>query len=263
MDEARSWRLGVVSYLNARPLCAALEAHPKIELAYDVPARLPALLDNGIVDAALVPVVDLFDERRSWQIVSDACIASDGETLTVRVFSRVPAESICRLYVDGDSHSSVVLARIIWEESYGRTLEVVALSGGEYPSDADAILLIGDKVVSSAPRGYKHQIDLGSAWKSLTAFPFVFAVWASQQGVNVAGLARLLCEARDRGAAEARVIAEQDGPRMGWPAATARHYLTACIRFTLGPRQRAGLERFSTLAKEYGFVSDPRELTYA
>ena len=113
------WRLGVVSYLNAKPLIAGLDRDPDVQLVYEVPARLALLLDEGAVDAALVPVIDLVQEERAWRIVSDACIGCDGETLTVRVFSRVAAESITRLHVDGDSHTSVALATIIWRELYG------------------------------------------------------------------------------------------------------------------------------------------------
>lgn len=87
-DRQPKWRLGVVSFLNSKPLIEGLEADRNVELVYDVPARLPAMLDDGTVDVALVPVIDLVKPHRAWQIVSDACIGCDGETLTVRVFSR-------------------------------------------------------------------------------------------------------------------------------------------------------------------------------
>ena len=170
------WRLGVVSFLNAKPLIAGLDGDPDVELIYDVPARLPLLLDKGVIDAALVPVIDLVLKDRSWRIVSDACIGCDGETLTVRVFSRTAADSIVKLHVDGDSHTSVALAKIIWRELYGTSLEIVPYVGSETSEDCEAILLIGDKVVNRRPVGYEIETDLGSAWKSLTSFPFVFAV---------------------------------------------------------------------------------------
>lgn len=42
-----TWRLGVVSYLNARPLTAGLEADPDLELMFDVPARSALRLEAG------------------------------------------------------------------------------------------------------------------------------------------------------------------------------------------------------------------------
>ena len=79
-------RLGVVSYLNSRPLYDALSDQPQIALEPDVPSRLVDGLLNDSVDAALLPVVDYFRSRDVLEPLSDACIACDGETMTVRVF---------------------------------------------------------------------------------------------------------------------------------------------------------------------------------
>ncbi len=258
------WRIGVVSYLNARPLVEGLDAEEDIELIYDVPARLPELLEKRAVDAALVPVIDLVCRDEAWRIISDACIACDGETLTVRVFSRVPPQAIRKLHVDGDSRTSVVLAQIIWQEHYGRRLELVPFEGMETVDQCEAVLLIGDKVVQNRLIDYEIQTDLGSAWKSLTSLPFVFAVWAApreSQG-DVAVLGQRLTQARDRGVASAELIAADFGPGLGWPVALAKRYLTRRIKFTLGPRQRLGLARFLELAKRHELVPAHREMTF-
>ena len=257
------WRLGVVSYLNAKPLIQGLDADSSIEQIFDVPARLPSLLDRGEVDAALVPVVDLFRHGREWQIVSDACLGCDGETLTVRVFSRVRPESVRRLHVDHDSHTSVVLARIIWQELYGQQLDVVPLVESK-PADAyEAILLIGDKVVNNSLIEHDIETDLGSAWKSLTSLPFVFAVWAAQRRLDVTELSAKLSRARDAGLESAALIAEDFGPGLGWPVTLAKRYLTARMRFTLGPRQRAGMAKFFEFARRHHLADANRELVFA
>ena len=77
-------RLGVVSFLNSRPLIAGLAGDPRVELLYDVPARLPDWLYDGKVDAALIPIVDVLRSGGRCRVISDACIACDGETMTVR-----------------------------------------------------------------------------------------------------------------------------------------------------------------------------------
>ena len=77
------WRLGAVSFLNAKPLIAGLDADPQIELIYEVPARLPAMLERGTVDVALVPVVDLFQEGRAWQIAAAALNSGVGAYFTI------------------------------------------------------------------------------------------------------------------------------------------------------------------------------------
>lgn len=262
-DSERRWRLGVVSYLNAKPLIEGLDADNDIELTFAVPAQLPSLLDAGVVDAALVPVIDLIHRGRAWRIVSNACIGCDGETLTVRVFSRVPPESIHKLHADGDSHTSVALARIIWKELYGHRLEVVPFLGTETVGKSDGILLIGDKVVGNTLAEYDVETDLGSAWKSLTALPFVFAVWASQRESDVTLLALKLSRARDAGVESAPSIAEVHGPGLGWPVALAKRYLTTRLRFMLGPRERLGMDRFLELARCNDLVDAGEEPVFA
>lgn len=257
------WRLGVVSYLNAKPLIVGLDHDPGVEMAFDVPARLPAMLDQRDVDVALVPVVDLFAPGRNWSIISNACIACNGETLTVRVFSRGPAEKIRRLHVDGDSHTSVVLARVIWKEMYGVDLDVLPWHGREKDPDCEAVLLIGDKVVSHSLVDLDQETDLGSAWKSLTSLPFVFAVWAAPADLDTGDLADRLAQARDAGVRSAELIAEDFGPGQGFPVAIAKRYLTARLKFTMTERYRDGLRRFMELALKHGLIAPQRELTFA
>ena len=258
----RTWRLGVVSFLNAKPLIEGLDADKSIELTHDVPSRLPALLDAGAVDVALVPVIDLVQRDRGWRIVSDACIGCDGETLTVRVFSRVPAESIRRLHVDGDSHTSVALASIIWRELFDVSLEVVGYRGDETVEECEAVLLIGDKVVNNKLTDYEIETDLGSAWKSLTGLPFVFAVWAGPAELDASELAPRLSRARDRGVRSAEMIAADFGPGLNWPVTLAQRYLTKRLKFTLGDRQRQGMEKFLELAKRNDLVDAAQDLAF-
>ncbi len=253
----------MVSFLNARPLIAGMDRAADIELVFDVPARLPALVDEDRVDAALVPVVDLVRGDRSWKIISDACIGSDGETLTVRVFSRVPAADVRVLRVDCDSHTSVILAAILWRELYGVSLDMVTFTEDVAGGDCEAVLLIGDKVVSHRLRGYPFETDLGAAWKSLTDLPFVFAVWATRQAELHDGLAERLSRARDEGVGIADSLAATFGPEKGWPVELARQYLSERMKYTLGERQRAGMVRFIELAKAADLIVPGRELIFA
>lgn len=257
------WRLGVVSYLNAKPLIAGLETDPTIELIHEVPARLPALLEEDVVDAALVPVIDLVQPGRCWRIISDACIGCDGETLTVRVFSRVRPEGIRRLHVDGDSHTSIALAKIIWREVYGCSLDIVPFNGNGTGESCEAVLLIGDKVVNHQLIDHDIETDLGSAWKALTSLPFVFAVWAASDRAELTGLGDRLSRARDAGLASAPMIAADYGPGMGWPVALATRYLTTRLKYNLGPRERLGMARFLELAKKHSIVPASPEWMFA
>jgi len=250
--------LGVVSFLNSRPLIEGLATDPTVTLHPDVPARLPALLKSGVADAALVPVIDVLRSENRWQVVSDACIGCDGETMTVRVFAQRPPDRVDTLWIDRDSHTSVALATVIWRELFGRTVTLRVFDPLADPLAArDAVLLIGDKVVDPRRAGFAYEVDLGGAWRQHTGLPFVFALWAARPGTAPARydeIAGKLATARDRGVARAAEIARVDGPQHGWPVDLAERYLTRCLRFTLDARMIAGAERFARSCAELELI---------
>jgi chorismate dehydratase len=248
-------RLGVVSFLNSRPLIEGLRDEPGVKLEFAVPAGLAEMLHAGRVDAALVPVIDIARAGDSWKRVSDAGIGSDGDTLTVRVFSRVPPDEMTTLHADMDSHTSVILARLLWKGFHRRPLSVVPLKGAAGLDQCEAVLLIGDKVVNADTAGFRYQVDLGGAWKAWTGLPFVFAAWAAPADCDTTRLARLLSQARDRGVARAAELAAEQGPALGWPVDLARDYLTRHIKYTITPAAEAGMAKFLELARLEGLIS--------
>jgi chorismate dehydratase len=246
-------RLGVVSFLNARPLTAGLESAGDCELVHDVPSRLGELLDARRVDAASVPIVDYLRRRDDWRIVSDACIASDGPTLTVRVFARRPPERIDVLFADADSHTSIMLAQLIWLERFGRRIEIRPLTAAAR-AGAEAILLIGDKVVGVDASEFDFDLDLGQAWKDLTGLPMVFALWAARRDRPADDLAERLNAARDAGVAQAASIARSGAAAHGWPPALAACYLTRILEYRMTDRHLEGIERFHAFARRHGLL---------
>lgn len=245
--------LGAVSFLNAKPLVAGLQDDPRVRLEYGVPSVLFDWLVGDRVRAALVPVVDLVADP-PVRCVSDACIASDGETLTVRVFSRVPPSQVRRLQVDGDSHTSVILARVMWQELFGHVPLTTPLRGVMPSVAEDGVLLIGDKVVAQRPRGFAFEVDLGAAWRELTGLPFVYAVWAMQANGHVGELPELLAASRDVGVERAAQIAEREAAAADWPVEIARRYLTEYMDYRLTDRHREGMELFFRKAAEQGLL---------
>jgi len=243
-------RAGVVSFLNSRPLLDGLDRLPGWRLTPAVPSALADQLRRGEIDVALLPVVDYRANRDIWEPISDGCIGCDGETMTVRVFSKAPPDRIRRLEADPDSHTSVILAQVVWRELFGQRLAIVARGArsDEFRDDQDAILLIGDKVVTDRPRGFGFEVDLGAAWKHWTGLPMVFATWVCPRGrwndAERRDVAAALSAARDRGVARAADIAARDAAPHGWPVELARHYLETTLRFKLDDRMQAGLRRF-------------------
>src|SRR5205085_822361 len=114
-----------------------------LKLLLEVPAKLIDLLRENRADVALLPVID-YQRMDGLCIVPTGGIGSDGETLTVRIFSRTPIEQIQTLACDNESHTSVALAKIVLAEQFAIRPELIELSATRSNS---AQLLIGDKVV--------------------------------------------------------------------------------------------------------------------
>ena len=102
----------------------------------------------GRFDVALIPSIEFFQDS-GYRIVSDACIGCRGPVLSVKLFCRIPAKTIERLALDEGSRTSVALARILLKQRYGiePRLEPLPIGAGIDDTDADAVLLIGDRAI--------------------------------------------------------------------------------------------------------------------
>ncbi|MEA2708085.1 MAG: chorismate dehydratase [Phycisphaerales bacterium] len=254
------FRIASVSFLNARPLIHGLERDPRVRLLLDVPSRLLDLLRTGQADVALLPVID-YERLDGLTIIPAGGIGSDGATLTVRIFSRVPIEQIKSLACDPDSHTSVALARIILARRHNLRPEFTDLSRASDGDPTQARLLIGDKVVCEEPRGFPHQLDLGAEWKLLTGLPFVFATWMARAGAGELPLLHnLLALAKDRGLADVGDIIRAYAEPRGWPSALARDYLTKHLRYHVGARELEAMRTFHRFAAEEKIIPAARGL---
>lgn len=252
-------KIGCVSYLNARPLIHNLENNPDIDLQLAVPAQLLDGMRSHRYDVALLPVID-YQRLPGARIVPSGGIGCDGPTLTVRIFSCIPIEKITTLACDTESHTSVALARIILAEQYGIIPRLTDLS--ENANDAEATLLIGDKVVSHQHPAMTHQLDLGAAWKDLTHMPFVFAVWITRLGVDLRNLPERLNQARIQGLSDLPNIIATHAVTRGWPANLAMQYLSKNLKFEIAKPQLNAIRRFHELAAKYKIIPTPRPLEF-
>lgn len=258
--------VGCVSFLNSKPLIDGFETlGGRARLRLDVPARLLGGLESGAVDLALCPIIDYFRSREPLMLVPVGGICCDGPTLTVRLFSRVPIQQVAAVHADADSHTSVALLRVLMSKLYGLRPELIDYDAGR-PLDGDAapeaMLLIGDKVVTASPPAilYPHQLDLGEAWRRLTGLPFVFAAWQARLDADLGDLPERLRDLRDRNLTRIDAIVDTHAHAHGWPVTLAREYLGRILRYAVGPRELAAVERFAELAAELGVIDNARPL---
>src|ERR1700729_3932777 len=112
-------RIGAVNYLNSKPLIEGLgELLPEAELSLDYPSRLADGLEAGRLDVALGPSIEVL-RHADYEIVSDACVATRGPVMSVKLYSRVPLGKIQSLALDVGSRTSAALTQIMLEERFG------------------------------------------------------------------------------------------------------------------------------------------------
>src|SRR5580692_4745071 len=137
-------RIGAVNYLNSKPLIEGLaELLPEAELTLDYPSRLADDLEAGRLDVALVPSIEVL-RHPNYEIVSDACVATRGPVMSVKLYSRVPFGLIRTLGLDAGSRAGAALVRIMVRERYGVTAGLGPFPLDQSPAEirSDAFLMI-------------------------------------------------------------------------------------------------------------------------
>lgn len=257
-------RLGAVSYLNTKPLISGLQQRlgARGKLTLDLPSRLAADLAAGRLDVALIPSVEYF-RGQDYQIVSDAVIGCRGPVWSVRMMSRVPAAEIRTLAFDEGSRTSAALVRVLLSEIHGVTPQPVPFPIDQQPEaiDADAILVIGDRAMHPAEGVYQEIWDLGDRWCRWTELPFVFAMWVARPGltdeIDLSELAEILQACRDEGLETLEQIAAAESGGHGLTKEDLYRYFTDNLHFTLGHRERLGLDAFRDRAGVLGLLTPP------
>lgn len=256
-------RVGAVSYLNSKPLIANLERSPHCQLSLDYPSRLADDLADGLLDVALIPSVECL-RHPEYIVVSDACVATRGAVLSVKLYSRVPPGEIRTLALDEGSRTSAALVLTYLAHKFGVEPETrpLPLEANNLDDDADAILMIGDRAMH-APKEQFHTVwDMGEQWRNWTGLPFVFAVWAARSGSNLGELEQELSAARDAGVRQIDAIARRESERLGLSVETTLDYLKHNLYFHLGPAERHGFRLFQELAAESGLIPGGTDIVF-
>lgn len=258
-------RIGAVSYLNARPLVVGLEARSdRFAVRYDLPSTCARLLHGNQIDLGLIPSIEYLRSDR-YVMVPDCAVVSDGPVASVAIFTTVPIERVRTLALDTSSRTSVALTRVMTARYFdigprfideGPDLEAMVRC-------ADAALLIGDPALfADHERLGLEKIDMGQAWKDFTGLPFVYACWTGLAGALTPEDVEALQHARAEGAAVPEIVAAGYYPDDAAKAAVGADYLRTNIRFEMGEREKAGLERFYALAAEVGVVPAAQPLRW-
>jgi len=265
--------VGVVSFLNTLPLIDGLDHLADICLRPSVPSLLIDQLVSGDVDIALCSSIDYQRSPHPLRILPVGLLGSEGRTLTVRLYAHRPLTAIDCVHVDRDSHTSIALMQILLRERFGRDPRLIdydarAHVAGNRPVEwPEAMLLIGDKVVSDSPPAdrYPHQLDLGVSWHELTGLPFVFAMWmarAEDDRPSLRSAARALDRQRRHNVERRDGIVHRLARSRGWPEDLARRYVSEHLLFEWSDRCLEGLAAFFDRAAAHRLIEHRREIVF-
>jgi chorismate dehydratase len=244
-------RLGRIGYVNMAPVFYRLEA--EVEEIVGVPTDLNRALLAGECDLAPISSIEYARNAERLRILPRLCVSSEGAVDSIQLVSRTPLEHVRTVAVTPESATSVVLTKVLLPEA-----EHVPL--GE---KAEATLLIGDAALKSAFEDPTPHHDLGRLWLERTGLPMVFAVWAAPD-TPLAGLGELedaLVASVRLARAEPERLAYESSERYGYPPGFLARYFEK-LRYSFGPRERAGLLTFLELARDVGELDEVPELRF-
>ncbi|MYC28506.1 MAG: hypothetical protein F4X65_00235 [Chloroflexi bacterium] len=183
-------KVGRIPYMICEPFYFDTERRG-LELVDTMPQRAVDDIEQGILDAALVPVVDIFGKEDVLQPVGGFCIASTDRAGSVFLYSKVPVEELsgARVGLIEESRTSVKLLQVLLKLKY--QVEVGEFVG--LRDEHDAFMVMGDRGLRQrrGARGFPHRYDLGEEWYQWTKLPFVYARWMARNDLDPTALAVL------------------------------------------------------------------------
>ena len=249
LTQLKKIKVGVVNYLNTKPLLYGLQRAPikeKIELVASYPAKLASMLTLNEIDVGLIPVAAIPD-LSEYHIVGDYCIGAEGEIASVCLFSEVPMHEIKRVYLDYQSRSSVALLQWLMKEYWGIDPEIIHAADESYRTKINgdtAGLVIGDRALEQR-RISTFIYDLGSEWRAITGLPFVFAAWVSTEKLPDDFIAEFN-DANELGLQHINEIVEQTP----FAIYDLKKYYTLHLSYRLDDRKKQGMKRFLQIINE-------------
>ena len=244
-------RLGRISYVNMAPVFFRLAAD--VDEVQGVPTELNRRLLDGEIDVAPISSIEYARYADRLRLLPRLCVSSEGAVDSIQLVTRLPLQRVRTVAVTPESATSVVLTKVL-------------LPGADHVplgEESDATLLIGDAALKSAFEDPTPHWDLGRLWLERTGLPMVFAVWAAPEPV-AAGLAELeaaLVASVRHARAEPEALAYEASARYGYPAGFLARYFEK-LRYSFGPRERAGLYTFLEMARDVGELEHVPEFRF-
>ena len=244
-------RLGRISYVIMAPVFYRLES--EVEEIVGVPTELNRMLLDGEVDVAPISSIAYARNAEQLRLLPRLCVSSEGAVDSIQLVTRLPLGRVRTIAITPESATSVVLTKVLLPNAEHVPLE----------EEADAKLLIGDAALKSAFEDPTPHHDLGRLWLERTGLPMVFAVWSAPEELanELADLEHALVASVRLARSEPERLATEASVRYGYPAGFLARYFEK-LRYSFGPRERAGFYTFLEMARDVGELDHVPELRF-
>ena len=248
-------KVTAVSYLNTLPFLYGIrhsEVAEAIDLSIATPAACAQQLETGQTDLSLIPVAAI-PGRPHYQIIGDYCIGATGKVRSVVLLSNHELPEINTVYLDTESRTSVVLARLLARDCWKITPGFKPLTG-ENLKAGEACVLIGDKALFHESR-FTYRYDLAETWINHTGSPFVFATWTANKSLPASFIEQFnkALNYGIRHIPQSLTEPPQGGEDRALPCPhdTALEYLTKNISYPFDAEKKNGLTKFWNLINDF------------
>ena len=275
MQATAELTLGYIPYLNCVPFFARLKDNGfQGTFVAGVPSALNAMLQEGSLDASPSSSFEYACNWRNYLLLPGHAIASVGPVKSVLLFSPTDPSELAgqKIYITGESATSINLLRIIFREFYGLHDVTDAV-----PDEAIEVLierqkpalLIGDRALRLAnnlPDGMQI-FDLGELWHQQTGLPFVFALWMIRREVvgryhdEFVKLGAQLSLSREQVMSQPHRFAGGVAESSGLTVDQISDYWQT-IDYRLETEHLEGLQLFFRLCKKYHLLEEEPELNF-
>ncbi len=246
--------IALIPYANMGPF-RALGPPPGCRFVDLFPRRSTRALQEGLVQAAPVPVGDLTELADTVRFLGAFGIAASGAVRSVLLLSSCPLAELvspARLYLTNQSSSSIRLLYLLLGRRAGFDRLPVVVPD---QTTADGELLIGDDALLGARTSRHCYItDLAAVWRSETGLPFVFARWVIRRDAPPQLEQRLLAWLAELAEREQELVqqaARNEGQRLGMTEQSMLSYLRQMTR-VLGEQELAGQQLFLEELRQHG-----------
>lgn len=181
-------KISLVSYLNTLPFIYGLKNSSffnRIEITANIPSQCATILKEGKANIGLIPVAELPNLSKDFEIVTNFCIGTEGSVKSVLLLSNVPINDIENILLDYQSKTSINLVKILAKEHWKKNFQYTNATPN-YENTIEgktAGVVIGDRALMLA-NNFTYRYDLSEEWKKLTGLPFVFAVWVANKNIS-------------------------------------------------------------------------------